>query len=87
MRKTDELRGPSCLTNAGDDEPLFVLRANDELAPNIVRLWASLYMRKHMMAGSLTPARSDKWGEAIELAVQMEEWRDKRAAVPQGEQR
>ena len=29
-----------CLTKAADDEPLFVLRAQDNMAPDMVRLWA-----------------------------------------------
>lgn len=31
-----------CLENAGDDEPIFVLRARDELAPQLVLEWASV---------------------------------------------
>ena len=30
----------SCLAKVGDDEPIFVLRAQDQLAPRTVRLWA-----------------------------------------------
>lgn len=30
----------SCLANAADDEPLFVLRAQDNMAADTVRLWA-----------------------------------------------
>lgn len=30
-----------CYANAAPDEPLFILRATDNLAPWIVRIWAS----------------------------------------------
>lgn len=43
MLKREELtlRG-SCLNKARSDEPLFVLRANDPLAPQTVRHWATM---------------------------------------------
>ena len=41
MRKRDELANPnSCFNKAADDEPIFVLRANDRLAPAAVFEWA-----------------------------------------------
>lgn len=56
----------SCLAKAADDEPLFVLRAHDKLAPNTVRVWA-------MMARAQgTP--SEKVREAMDLADDMEDW-------------
>jgi len=40
MLKRDELANPeSCINKAADDEPVFVLRANDENAPAIVLEW------------------------------------------------
>ncbi len=43
MEKNQELLDPkSCLNKAADDEPLFVLRAHDKLAPVVIRLWADL---------------------------------------------
>jgi len=33
-------RGEGCLGRAADDEPVFVLRAHDRIAPAIVRQWA-----------------------------------------------
>lgn len=30
-----------CYAAAAPDEPLFILRANDPLAPHLVRLWAA----------------------------------------------
>jgi hypothetical protein len=73
MKKADELRGPSCLTRAADDEPLFVLRANDDLAPNIVREWAHEYLLRKR--GNFTPQNSAKFLEALQLALDMERWK------------
>lgn len=43
MLKTDELHNPdSCLNKAALNEPLFVLRAQDVLAPRVVEFWANL---------------------------------------------
>ena len=55
-----------CLAKAGDDEPLFVLRAQDILAPATIRNWCEFAF----LAG--TPA--EKLKEARELALAMEEW-------------
>lgn len=65
----------SCLNKAADDEPIFVLRANDEIAPQIVREWASLYRARKADAGELTPERENKYREAMQLANQMEAWK------------
>lgn len=80
MIKRDELTGPSCLTNAADDEPLFVLRANDEQAPGIVRAWAYAYRSDKQQRGKYFDAAIRKFEEAIALAGQMERW--KSAQVP-----
>lgn len=56
----------SCLTKAADDEPIFVLRAQDKHAPEMVRQWA---------AAALTTGLSDeKYQEALALARKMEAW-------------
>lgn len=40
MIKSEETTNPnSCLNQAEDDEPVFVLRAHDPLAPVIVSKW------------------------------------------------
>jgi len=78
MIKRDELKGPSCLTNAADDEPLFVLRANDELAPSIVLEWAINYHKAKVAAGEWTPARQAKYDEAVRLSVAMRKWKEQR---------
>lgn len=67
MLKKDELASPtSCLNKAADDEPIFVLRASDVLAPDVVRLWAG----RAWQAG--TPQA--KVDEAYGLASQMQAW-------------
>lgn len=56
----------SCLTKAHDDEPIFVLRANDAIAPSTVRSWADI------AEGLGTPA--PKIREARDLADRMVAW-------------
>lgn len=76
MIKTAELTGPSCLTRAADDEPLFVLRANDPLAPKVVREWAYRYEEEKADAGGmLTEKQLAKTEEARDLADAMEVWK------------
>lgn len=55
-----------CLQNAADDEPIFVLRAKDKLAPLVVRTWV------HLATAEGTP--HGKVAEALECAAQMEAW-------------
>lgn len=56
----------SCLQKAGESEPIFVLRAQDQLAPIVVRMWCVLARK----AG--TPAA--KINDAYRAADQMDEW-------------
>lgn len=69
MIKQKELTSAtSCFSKAAADEPLFVLRAKDALAPQTVRLWATMAVGKH-----------EQWkiDEALKLADEMEAWRAK----------
>jgi hypothetical protein len=75
MIKRDELKGPSCLTNAADDEPLFVLRANDELAAAVVVTWANRYVQAKGGIHKMTRKQLEKWLGAIDLSRVMGEWR------------
>lgn len=81
MYKSEELKNPvSCLNKATDDEPLFVLRANDELAPSIVRTWAVMYHKaKAEQTGGITESQRAKYDEAMALASLMEQWRFEKA--------
>jgi len=64
--KRDELTNPrSCLSKARPDEPLFVLRANDRTAAQVVRLWIA------MNDGIRSP---EKCAEALHCADVMEKW-------------
>lgn len=65
MYKNDD----SCLEKAANDEPIFVLRAQDKLAPVLVRLWADLAM--------INGCGDEKTVEARTLAHLMEMWQKK----------
>lgn len=59
------------------DEPIFVLRANDETAPACVREWAHRYGNskcENSPTGTMSQKQTDKFREALQLARQMEEW-------------
>jgi hypothetical protein len=71
-----------CWAAAADDEPLFVLKSTDDLAPAIVREWARQYQQKHMRAGYGGPIWDSeksrlKYESAWRLARQMEDYRSK----------
>lgn len=55
-----------CFSRAKDDEPLFVLRASDQLAPYFVREWAFMAERHG--------ASREKISEALACAREMEKW-------------
>lgn len=56
----------ACLAKAKDDEPIFVLRAQDKLAPALVRMWANL--------AEVHGCGTMKLNEAELLADRMEAW-------------
>ena len=66
MSMSSRKRNDSCRDKAAEDEPLFTLRAQDKLAPTIVRAWAALAK----IAGS--PA--NKVDDALQTANEMEVW-------------
>ena len=69
MKRLDELTDPmSCINKAGDDEPVFVLRANDPLAATVVDFWAN-----QAEGGNLHEVW--KINTARELAQEMRRWR------------
>jgi hypothetical protein len=55
-----------CLKNAADDEPIFVLRAQDNMAPDTVRVWARTAQTR-----GVNPR---KVKEAFDIADKMEKW-------------
>lgn len=56
-----------CIAKAADNEPVFVLRAQDMLAPDLVREWAR---QASLFLGDQHP----KVRESRELADLMEHW-------------
>ncbi len=81
--RTSELANPdSCFSKAAEDEPLFVLRANDELAPDSVREWAWAYRRSKRVKGEWHDERvQQKFSEALTLADAMQRWKTQRHPV------
>lgn len=59
-------QGKGCLGKAADDEPVFILRAQDMLAADLVDKWA--------IDAQLLGCNWDKVREAKELAQAMREW-------------
>ena len=71
MIKYDELHFPtSCINKAKDNEPIFVLRAQDKLASSLVRMWAEL--------AELHGCDKDKVDEAYSLAEMMDAWPERK---------
>ena len=66
--KAEELAS-GCLSRVADDEPLFVLRAQDRCAPKIVRAWASFAFSQGAPVAKVEEAR--------DLADRMEAWQNK----------
>jgi len=62
----DALEGKGPLGKAADDEPIFILRAQDRIAPIVVRMWAEV--------AAALGCGGDKIIEAENLAEQMEAW-------------
>jgi hypothetical protein len=76
MIKRDELgTQTSCLNRADDDEPVFVLRANDENAPAIVMEWMRCYVRSKGGVGNMSTLQQRKAVEAEQLASDMRVWK------------
>lgn len=71
MTKIQEINNPlSCLNKAADDEPIFVLRASDECAPEAIRDW----VHWRFIFEKNKPGDA-KLNEALALAEKMTEWR------------
>jgi hypothetical protein len=58
-----------CLLKAADDEPIFVLRAQDASAPLTIRMWAD------WNKNTLKP---EKYQAALDLACEMEQWHNRK---------
>ena len=66
--KAEEAKA-GCWAKAADDEPVFVLRATDMMAPAAIRAWAAY------AAAAGTPAAKVK--RATDTAAEMEAWQQK----------
>jgi hypothetical protein len=62
-------RGAGCLGKAAADEPVFILRAHDRLAPLVVEIWADL-AKAH-------EAPPEKTAGAMALATEMRAWEER----------
>jgi hypothetical protein len=72
--------GPyDCYAKLADDEPYFVLRAKDPMAPALIRLWVE---QRRVQYGNYA-----KLTEALDCAIQMEGWRhnhpDAKPSIPE----
>lgn len=66
IERANAAAGKGCLGKAADDEPVFILRAQDALAAELVELWA---IRAHAVG-----CPNDKVQEAKALADEMLRW-------------
>jgi hypothetical protein len=62
----------TCLDKAAEDEPIFVLRAQDYTTPKLVMLWIA-----ENINNGKTP--DDKLREAFEHALKMRRWSDRKS--------
>jgi len=62
-----------CYEDAAPDEPIFVLRAKDAMAPHVVRSWAGA-RQSQIEAGMRPTSDMEKVVEARQCAAQMELW-------------
>lgn len=72
-----------CYAKLGDDEPFFVLRANDPLAPNIVMEWVRARIHETNMSPldssvdiEIMEREKEKLKEAIDCSRSMTIWRE-----------
>lgn len=69
--------GQGCLGKAKDDEPVFILRAQDEFAPALVQQWADRMENAYAMRvddGDVVTRARLKIKEARALAHLMRAW-------------
>lgn len=72
-----------CYAKAEPDEPIFVLLARDEHAPEVVRYWAALkagvrqvgYWRNFNVSPAFVRKHGEKLVEALSCSDAMKEWR------------
>lgn len=72
----DASKGEGCLGRARDDEPVFVLRGQDTLAPSLVENWAVLLLRGRNPM-DLSEKELSKIKDARQIAEEMRQWQGK----------
>lgn len=76
MLKRDELATQtSCLNRAANDEPIFILRANDENAAPAVAAWARDYLISKGGWNRASTLQQQKYTDALDLASSMRIWK------------
>lgn len=79
MTAAEELKGQGCLGKADPNEPVFVLRGQDLLAPIVVRIWAGMLTLAAKVTGARkAKAMKRKAQAALDLADRMDAWRDRK---------
>lgn len=74
--KTENILDPnSCWNKAENDEPIFVIRANDPAAPDQIIIWANRYMLDKGGYRQMTPEQIAKYNEAMRTAEAMRRWK------------
>lgn len=78
MSTKDEnvLNPNSCWNKAANNEPVFVLRAHDPLAAELVTLWAHRYKLSKGDWQRMTPEQQQKFADALTVAREMQQWQD-----------
>lgn len=69
-------KGEGCLGKAADDEPVFILRANDKTAPEVIEHWARKVEASYCDKHRLKEMPVAKLKEAKALAHQMRAWQE-----------
>jgi hypothetical protein len=62
-------RGEGCLGKAKDDEPLFILRGQDLIAPPTIEFWATETMQRSRTSDSMNKAQA-----ALREASEIRHW-------------
>lgn len=74
--KADELKS-GCFHNSSDDEPIFVLRAKDKFAPELIEEWA---IKVEWAVSGTVSQEADKSRDKVKyaraLAHQMRAWQE-----------
>lgn len=80
MTKDENISDPnSCWNRAAAKEPIFILCANDEIAPIVIKYWARLYLLEKtgqsIDINKLTDKQKEKYLNALMDAEDMIKWK------------